>query len=126
MSEAAIKVIEYDAFMALTIGFVVFFLGAFLTRKVRFLRDYNIPEPVSGGMVLALITWAVYVWFSVQITFDLAVRDALLVIFFATIGLNARFADLLVGGQLLVRLLVLTVVFIAVQNAVGFAGVHSI
>lgn len=124
MPENAIKIIEYDSFMALTIGFVVFFLGAFLTRKVSFLRDYNIPEPVSGGMAVALITWAAYAWFNVQVTFDLTVRDSLLVIFFATIGLNARFADLLVGGQLLIRLLILTVAFIAVQNAVGFAGVQ--
>ncbi len=121
---STITTIEYDSFMALTIGLVVFFLGAFLTRRVAFLRNYNIPEPVSGGMAIALLTWAAYEWFHVQVTFDLTVRDSLLVIFFATIGLNARFADLLVGGKLLIRLLILTVLFIAVQNAIGLLGVQ--
>ena len=122
--ESTITTIEYDSFMALTIGLVVFFLGAFLTRRVAFLRNYNIPEPVSGGMTIALLTWAAYEWLHIQVTFDLTVRDSLLVIFFATIGLNARFADLLVGGKLLIRLLILTVLFIAVQNAIGLLGVQ--
>lgn len=45
------------AFISVALGFVVFFLGAFLIRKVSFLGDYNIPEPVSGGLAIALLTW---------------------------------------------------------------------
>ncbi|MEM1237583.1 MAG: sodium/glutamate symporter, partial [Pseudomonadota bacterium] len=54
--------------------------------------------------------------------FDLVVRDALLILFFTTIGLNARFADLLRGGPLLITLLVLTIVFMLLQNGVGLLG----
>jgi len=118
------KTFAFDGFMSVTIGFVVFFLGAFLTRSVAFLRNYNIPEPVSGGLAFALCTWALYAWLHIEVSFDLAVRDSLLVIFFATIGLNARFTDLLVGGRMLVLLLILTVSFIVVQNAVGLLGVN--
>ncbi|WP_425592905.1 sodium/glutamate symporter [Epibacterium ulvae] len=42
--------IAIPAFISVALGVVVFFLGAFLTRKVSFLGDYNIPEPVSGGL----------------------------------------------------------------------------
>lgn len=111
-----------DAFPSVTLGMVVFFLGAFLTRRTRFLRDYNIPEPVSGGLAIALLTWGIFVFFNTEITFDLAVRDTLLVMFFASIGLNARIADLLAGGRLLVVLLALTVSFIVIQNGVGLLG----
>ena len=107
------------SFMAVTIGMIVFFLGAFLTRKVAFLRDYNIPEPVSGGIAVALMTWAYFALTSREIVFDLSVRDYLLVLFFSTIGLNARLADLFKGGRLLGILLVLTVGFMVLQNAVG-------
>lgn len=113
---------EVPPFLSVTLGFVVFFLGAFLTRRIAFLRNYNIPEPVSGGITVALLTWLCYAIFRVEVTFDLAARDEFLVIFFATIGLNARFADLLKGGRLLGKLLVLTVGFIAVQNWVGLLG----
>lgn len=116
------ETIEVHAFITLTIAFIVFFIGVFLTRHVAFLRDYNIPEPVAGGLFAALFTWAFFAAFGQKIVFDLDARDELLVIFFATIGLNARVSDLVVGGRLLGILLVLTVVFIFVQNTVGLIG----
>ncbi len=115
--------IEVPAFIAVTLGIIVFFLGAFLTRRVGFLRNYNIPEAVSGGIAVALGTWAFFAVTGREIVFDLAVRDYLLVLFFSTIGLNARFADLLRGGRLLITLLFLTVGFMLLQNLVGLLGV---
>lgn len=122
MEQLALDVIKIDAFPTLTLSFIVFFLGAFLTRKVAFLKNYNIPEPVLGGLVAALIVWGFVTILGKQIVFDLSVRDQLLVIFFATIGLNARFSDLLAGGKLLGILLVLTIVFMMLQNVVGLIG----
>ncbi|GAB5387067.1 MAG: sodium/glutamate symporter [Alphaproteobacteria bacterium] len=111
------------AFISVTLGFVVFFLGAFLTRRVRFLGDYNIPEPVSGGLAVALITWVFFAVTGLQIVFDLGVRDFLLVVFFSTIGLNARISDLFRGGRLLLLLLGLTFAFMVIQNLIGLFGV---
>jgi ESS family glutamate:Na+ symporter len=117
--------IEIPAFPSVTCGFIVFFLGVFLSRRIAFLRNYNIPEPVAGGLSAALFTWAYFALTGTQITFDLQVRDQLLVIFFATIGLNARISDLIVSGRLLGTLLVLTVGYIVIQNIVGFLGTQS-
>ncbi|MEL6103370.1 MAG: sodium/glutamate symporter, partial [Pseudomonadota bacterium] len=111
------------AFISVTLGFVVFFLGAFLTRRVAVLGDYNIPEPVSGGLAVALLTWAFFALTGQQIAFDLEVRDYLLVAFFATIGLNAQISDLFKGGRLLLLLLALTLAFMVLQNVVGLVGV---
>ena len=110
-------------FVAFTLGMVVYFVGAWLTRRFAFLRDYNIPEPVAGGLAVALVIWAVYAIAKVEIEFELETRDTLLVIFFTTIGLNARFADLIRGGKPLGILLVLTVGFMVLQNVVALAGV---
>lgn len=115
--------IVVPAFISVTLGFIVFFLGAFLTRKVSFLSNYNIPEPVSGGLAVAALTWAFFAINGQQIVFDLEVRDYLLVVFFATIGLNARISDLFLGGRLLLLLLVMTLVFMVLQNLVGLLGV---
>jgi len=115
--------IVVPAFISVTLGFIVFFLGVFLTRKVTFLGNYNIPEPVSGGLAVALLTWAFFAMTGQQIVFDLEVRDYLLVVFFATIGLNARISDLFLGGRLLVLLLAMTLVFMVLQNVVGLVGV---
>lgn len=107
------------SFVATTLGFLVFLIGAAATRKLRILRDFNIPEPVSGGLIAAAITLGIFIFFGKAIEFDLQVRDYFLVVFFAAIGLNARLADLLSGGKPLLILLVLTLVFIILQNVVG-------
>ena len=36
-------------FLSLTIGIVVYFVGVLTTQRVKLLRDFSIPEPVSGG-----------------------------------------------------------------------------
>ncbi|MGO4839145.1 sodium/glutamate symporter [Rhizobiaceae sp. 2RAB30] len=96
MPETTAKFVAGD-FLALTIGIVVFFVGVLVTQRVTFLRAYNIPEPVTGGFVAALAFWAVYEVFGLEISFDMTTRDRLLVIFFATVGVNARLADLAAG-----------------------------
>ncbi|MEM6464530.1 MAG: sodium/glutamate symporter [Pseudomonadota bacterium] len=122
MNSDTLRSIEIPDFPAVAVGIIVFFLGAFLTRHVAFLRNYNIPEPVSGGLAAALFTWAVYSVLNLQIEFDLSTRDQLLVMFFVTIGLNARISDLIAGGRMLGLLLVITVAFIILQNCVGLLG----
>ncbi|MGI9263277.1 MAG: sodium/glutamate symporter, partial [Gammaproteobacteria bacterium] len=122
MPDAAPHSYMVPEFLTVTLGMIVYFLGAFLTRRVAFLRNYNIPEPVSGGLAVAALTWIIFIWLGLEITFDLATRDLLLVLFFTTIGLNARFADLIAGGKLLGILLMLTVGFIFFQNAIGLLG----
>jgi ESS family glutamate:Na+ symporter len=110
-------------FVAFTLGMAVYFIGAGITRRVAFLRDHNIPEPVTGGVLGALALWAVVAVTGRAVDFDLYARDVLLVMFFATIGLNARFADLAEGGRPLAILAVLTVVYIVLQNVVALGGV---
>lgn len=71
-----------------------------LNRSVGLLNDYDLPEPVLGGIAVALVTWGTFRITGWQIVFDLAVRDYLLVLFFATIRLNARIAGLFKGRRL--------------------------
>ncbi|MEM9221399.1 MAG: sodium/glutamate symporter [Pseudomonadota bacterium] len=111
--------IEVDAFVALTIGIVVFFLGRWLTGKVSFFRTYNIPEPVTGGLAVSVLTLLVFIFFDREVSFDLAARDVLLVYFFTIVGLNATLSDLARGGKPLVLLLGATLVLMVVQNTVG-------
>ena len=112
----------FDSFMTYTIGIVVFFVGVNLTRKFSILRGYNIPEPVTGGLAAAAVTFALYASLDIEVTFDLQTRDLLLVYFFTCIGLNSRLADLISGGRPLITLLVLTLLYIVVQNIVGMSA----
>ena len=42
------------------VAILVLFLGKYLTRKIAFLREYNIPEPVSGGLIASILFGALY------------------------------------------------------------------
>ena len=114
--------IAISSFGALTIGIVVYFLGARLTKKVPVLSAYSIPEPVSGGLVAAVCALVLVLVTGRTISYDLSVRDFLLVYFFTTVGLNARIADLLRGGPILAAMLGLTIAFMLLQNVVGVIG----
>lgn len=118
--------IVVDDFLTYTIGIVVYFLGMRLTGRIDFLRAYNIPEPVTGGILAALLLLVVYLATGQQIEYELETRDTLLVYFFTAIGLNARFADLLSGGRPLVILLALTLTYIVFQNVVGLTVAQAL
>lgn len=108
--------------IAATLGLAVYLLGAELNTQVKLLQRFNIPEPVSGGLVAALVMLGLYLATGISFDFEMATRDYMLVLFFAAIGLNARFLDLLTGGKPLFLLLVLTLITIIMQNGIGAVG----
>ncbi len=111
-----------DNFLTFTVSILVFFVGVHTNRRIAFLRKYNIPEPVTGGLLAALLTFFIYSSTGTEIIFELKTRDVLLVYFFTGIGLNARFSDLVAGGKPLLIMLGLTLSYIVIQNIVGITG----
>ena len=112
-------ILHIKSFLAITTGIIVLFIGKRLNEKVAFLQNFSIPEPVTGGLLFSVLLWIMYAVFGVAIEYDLAARDFLLVYFFTTIGINANFKDLISGGKPLVILLVITIVYMVLQNLTG-------
>ena len=108
-------------FMAVTIGIIVLFAGKRINDSVGFLREFSIPEPVTGGLLFSILFGLVYALSDVAVEFDLAARDILLVYFFTTIGINASLKDLLNGGKPLVILLAITIAYMVLQNLTGIS-----
>ena len=103
----------------LIIAVTVLWAGEHLTRKFRFLSKYNIPSSVTGGLLCSAVMAVIYFAGDIQVTFNLETRDTLLLAFFSTIGLSARFRLLLAGGKLLVILLIAAIVFLIFQDLAG-------
>jgi ESS family glutamate:Na+ symporter len=112
-------IMQFSAFMSVTLGIVVLFVGKRVNDVVGFLREYSIPEPVTGGLIASLLVALLFLISDVEINFDLAARDVLLIYFFTTIGINSSLKDLLAGGKPLVILLVITIAYMFVQNLTG-------
>jgi ESS family glutamate:Na+ symporter len=111
--------LSISGFLAVTLGIIVLFVGRRVNNSVNFLQEFSIPEPVTGGIIFSLLFGLVYAAADVTVEFDLHSRDVLLVYFFTTIGINASLKDLFSGGKPLIILLVITVVFMVLQNLTG-------
>ncbi len=118
------EVIALDNFMSFTIGIIVFFSGVAINKRIGFLRFYNIPDAVSGGLLAALFALGLYGFLDIELSYQLDVRDTLLVYFFTAIGINARLSDLFQGGKPLLIMLLITLSYIVVQNVVGVSAAY--
>jgi ESS family glutamate:Na+ symporter len=118
-------ILRIDSFLAVTIGIIVLFVGKRLNQGIGFLREFSIPEPVTGGLLFSVLFGLVYFASGTAIEFELRARDILLVYFFTTIGINASARDLLAGGKPLLILLSITIAFMLAQNLTGI-GVASL
>ena len=112
-------ILELDARQTIIVAILVLFLGKYLTSKVAFLQEYNIPEPVSGGLIASLVFGVLYAAFGMELFFTLDLRDTLLIVFFTTIGLSSKFSTLVEGGKPLLILLFVAVVYLFIQNFTG-------
>ncbi len=121
MPEIEDGVLQVGPFVTATVGIIVLFIGKRLNDSFAFLREFSIPEPVTGGLLFSLVTALVYATSNIAIDFTLGARDFLLVYFFTTIGINASVKDLLSGGKPLVILLVITIAYMFLQNVLGIS-----
>ncbi len=87
----------FNAFYTLIAAVIVLLLGRFLVNKIGFLKRYNIPEPVAGGLVAAIISLVVHSLWGYSITTSSELQTSFMLIFFASIGLSANFAKLREG-----------------------------
>ena len=110
---------ELDSRQTIIVGILVLFLGKYLNNKIGPLRQYNIPEPVTGGIVASVFFAILYLLLDVSIEFSNHYRDILLVVFFTAIGLATEIKSIIKGGRLLFLLTLLAIVFLFVQNYVG-------
>lgn len=111
----------FNGFYTLISAVIVLLLGRLLVNKIDFLRRYNIPEPVAGGLVAAVVSLLVHSMWGYSIVFSSQLQTSFMLIFFASIGLSANFMKLREGGIGLVIFLICVASFIAVQNAVGMS-----
>lgn len=113
--------LELNQRQTFILAILVLFLGRWLNRHVALLRDWNIPEPVTGGIVASIAFGALYLAGGGQVTFTLDWRDGLLIVFFTTIGLSADIRTLTAGGTMLVVLTLVAIANLWLQNGVGIA-----
>ncbi len=111
--------IELAPVRVIVLAILVLWTGSAITSRVPFLQRLSIPVAVTGGILASAVVALLDAVWGIHVQFDLSVRDTLLLVFFSTIGLSAKFAFLKEGGRMLAILGALTLVFLALQNGLG-------
>lgn len=116
--------IVLDQTLAASLGVVALLLGRFVNGKVGFLSRICIPDPVTGGLIVSLLTFALKSFAGVEIAFDRSIQDICMLIFFTTVGFQCNLSAIRKGGKPLVVMIVLVGVLVCLQNllSVGIAS----
>jgi ESS family glutamate:Na+ symporter len=124
MSDIALSDLE-----SLAVGLAALLIATSIFSRIPLLSRLNVPVPVVAGVMVAIVIAVLHRYGNVSVQFASALTDILLLMFFTTVGLSAKFSALRAGGRPLVILCVVTVILLFVQNLVGLliaraAGAH--
>ena len=117
--------VALDMYQTAGVGVVALLLGMLFTRKVRFLKRFCIPAPVSGGIVISLITLALYSFAGTEMDFDGTIKDICMTLFFTSVGFQSNMKALKTGGKTLVVMVILVAVLIISQNLISVGAASA-
>lgn len=103
----------------LLVAALVLLVGRFVNRLIPFLSHYNIPDPITGGLLFAIALSIAKAVHDLDIEFVASLRPVLLLTFFAAVGLSADLALLKQGGRRLMMFVLVLIPFLFLQNIVG-------
>lgn len=108
-----------DLIHTLAFAGAVLFIGYGVRDFFRPLSTHNIPAPVIGGLLVAIVAWIARSRGLTIVTFDTVLQAPLMIAFFTSIGFGASLSLLRVGGPQVLLLFVLATAFAIAQNVVG-------
>lgn len=111
--------IELGELATVLVGLVALFVGRFVRQSIPLLSRLDMPNAVVGAMIVAVLILVLQLTAHIDIAFGQRTRDALLLVFFTSIGLSAKLSTLKSGGKPLVILCAVTVLALVAQNASG-------
>ncbi|MBV8273237.1 MAG: sodium/glutamate symporter [Cupriavidus sp.] len=112
---------KLDTVGSLLAALLMLLIGALINRHVRVLSKYNIPDPITGGLLFAAVASTLLATTGFQLTMEQSIKPTLLLMFFAGVGLGADLKLLKRGGKALAIFLIILFPYILVQNTVGVA-----
>jgi ESS family glutamate:Na+ symporter len=113
--------VDLDPLSSVLAAVVVLLVGTLVNRRVGLLSKYNIPDPITGGLIFASAASAALAATGFKVGIDQTVKPLLLLMFFAGVGMCADLRMLKRGGKALVIFLAVLFPYILVQNGVGVA-----
>lgn len=111
--------VSLDMYMTAGAGMLALFLGVLFTRAIPLLKRFCIPAPVSGGLVVSLLTLALHGLFGLDFQFDGTIKDIAMMLFFTSVGFQSDLRAIKEGGRPLLIMVLLVAVLIVLQNGLA-------
>lgn len=111
--------LELNNIQTLVAASLVLLVGRKLLKVTPPLRTFNIPEPVVGGLIVALCLALARFTADFQVNFDTSAQTPLMLAFFASLGLSANLASLKQGGKSIGIFLIAVAGLLVIQNGIG-------
>ncbi len=120
-----------DLIQTLALSGLLIFSGYGLRHIIKPFDRFNIPAPVIGGLLLALIMLIAQQNGLELFVFDTTLQDPLMIAFFTTIGFGASLSLLKTAGPRVVSFFIIATIFAVLQNLLGVIlsyplGVHPL
>jgi ESS family glutamate:Na+ symporter len=111
-----------------TLGFavLVLYIGVFLVARLQFLSNNNIPVPVVGGFLFALVASLLLGQFNIRFGFDMSMKEPMMLAFFSCVGLGADMRMLSRGGKQLLLFIIACLFYLVIQDGIGLATALSL
>ena len=113
--------VKMDMIQTVGLAVVILIIGRFLRKKVKFFETYCIPSPVIGGFLFAIINLFLRQMNLIIFEFDNTLQSFFMTLFFTSIGFNASWRLLKIGGRKVIMFLIVSIILVILQNilAVG-------
>ena len=108
-----------DLINTVAFGGAVLFLGHGVRRVIPALARYNVPAPVIGGLLVAVVMLVARSRRVEILTFDTRLQVPFMIAFFTTVGFGASLSLLKVGGPQVLLFFLLSTVLAVLQNVIG-------
>ncbi len=111
--------LSLDLINTLAFAGIILFIGYGIRYFVKPLARYNVPAPVIGGLLIAIVNVIARNSGTQLFQFDTTLQSPLMIAFFTTIGFGASFGLLRIGGLQVIIFFVASTIFAILQNVIG-------
>jgi glutamate:Na+ symporter, ESS family len=111
--------LELSGVWTLVLALVTIEIGKGFNRQLGWLERSNIPPAVSAGLVISLLLALLRETAVLDVKPATGVRDVLLLVFFATLGMAAHLGRLVTAGRTALVICLAIVATVALQNGAG-------
>lgn len=123
--------ISFDLLATTGLGCVIVFFGKAIVAKVKPLRDWGIPAPVVGGLIVAIVLCILKLNDIVNVTWDSTLSKFFMNIFFTCVGFGFSKSLFIKGKKFAVGITLSVVLLVLLQGFLGMGladllGIHPL